>query len=84
MSGIVETMDDGQINEITSVSGSGPAYVYSLILAMINGAVAQGISRETATEFVIQTVRGLSRLLKKAARTLNSPLKNMFPKRHDT
>ena len=48
MSGIVETMEDSQINEITSVSGSGPAYVYELILSMINGAVAQGIDREVA------------------------------------
>ena len=77
MSGIVETMDDGQINEITSVSGSGPAYVYSLILAMINGAVAQGISRETATEFVIQTVAGAVEALEKSGEDVEFSLKKI-------
>ena len=77
MSGIVETMDDGQINESTSVSGSGPAYVYSLILAMINGAVAQGISRETATEFVIQTVAGAVEALEKSGEDVEFALKKI-------
>lgn len=77
MSGIVETMEDSQINEITSVSGSGPAYVYALILAMINGAVAQGINRDVATQMVLQTVSGSVAALEKTGEDTEFALKKI-------
>lgn len=76
-SGIVETMEDSQINEITSVSGSGPAYVYALILSMIKGAVAQGIDKQVATELVIQTVSGAVAALEKTGEDPEFALKKI-------
>lgn len=76
-SGIVETLEDSQMNEITSVSGSGPAYVYALILAMINGAVAQGIDRGVAEQLVIQTVSGAVSALEKTGEDAEFALKKV-------
>ena len=42
----------------TSISGSGPAYVFLLMEAMIDAGVHMGFSRETATTLVNQTLLG--------------------------
>lgn len=77
VSGIVETMEDSQINEITSVSGSGPAYVYALILAMIKSAVAQGVDERVARDLVIQTVSGSVEALAKTGEDPEFALKKI-------
>jgi pyrroline-5-carboxylate reductase len=42
----------------TSISGSGPAYVFLLIETMVDSAVHMGFSREVATKLVLQTILG--------------------------
>ena len=42
----------------TSISGSGPAYIFLLMEAMIDAGVHMGFSRETATTLVHQTLLG--------------------------
>lgn len=49
---------EDQLDQITAVSGSGPAYVFLFIEAMIDTAVHLGLSRPLATEIVIRTVKG--------------------------
>lgn len=56
--GIVEKVPESLLNAITAVSGSGPAYVYYIMEAMVAGAVAQGIAPEQAQMFVVHTVLG--------------------------
>jgi len=51
------------IDVVTAVSGSGPAYFFYLIEAMIEAAAAEGMDRETAAELAIQTCIGAGRLL---------------------
>lgn len=59
---VVEVPESAQ-DAITSVSGSGPAYLFYLAEAMITGAVEGGIDPEQAREVVAQTLLGASRLL---------------------
>ncbi len=56
--GLVEVLPEDKMNEVISVSGSSPAYVYMLIKAMVNGAVAQGIEPEIARRLVMETIIG--------------------------
>jgi pyrroline-5-carboxylate reductase len=48
---------------VTATSGSGPAYFFSFVEAMVDGAVAQGLSRDDATLLTIQTIVGAAALL---------------------
>jgi pyrroline-5-carboxylate reductase len=50
--------DERKIDMATAVSGSGPAYVFLFIEALIEGAVAVGLPRAQAEELVLQTVAG--------------------------
>lgn len=50
--------DEGRLDMATAVSGSGPGYVFLFIEAMIEGAVAIGLTRAQAEETVLQTFYG--------------------------
>jgi pyrroline-5-carboxylate reductase len=51
-------------DSLTAVSGSGPAYIFYVIESMVAAAVDLGITREMATELVVQTVFGAATLIK--------------------
>ena len=61
--GIVVEVEEDLMDAVTAVSGSGPAYLFMLAQAMIDGGVESGLSRETATALVQQTVLGAAELL---------------------
>ncbi len=48
---------------VTAVSGSGPAYVYQFMEAMISGAQSLGLSLEQAKQLVYQTVQGAAAMV---------------------
>ncbi|MCY3734320.1 MAG: pyrroline-5-carboxylate reductase, partial [Chloroflexi bacterium] len=50
--------DESAIDKITAVSGSGPAYVFLIIEAMINAAVNIGLRPDEARRMVLQTIIG--------------------------
>jgi pyrroline-5-carboxylate reductase len=60
--GIAEVLPESVMDAVTATAGSGPAYVFRLIEAMIAGAVAQGIPPQEAERLVKQTVMGAARL----------------------
>lgn len=61
--GLVQWVDDEtQLDTVTAVSGSGPAYFFLLMEAMIEAAVQQGISREVAQALCLQTALGAASL----------------------
>ncbi len=61
--GIAVDVDESLMDAVTAVSGSGPAYLFMLAEAMIEGGVNVGLTREVATALVQQTVLGASELL---------------------
>ncbi len=50
--------DESMIDKATAINGSGPAYVFLLIEAMINGAVSIGLRPDEARRMVLETVIG--------------------------
>jgi pyrroline-5-carboxylate reductase len=60
---VVEVPED-QMDAITAVSGSGPAYYALLAEAMIEAGILLGLSREISTKLVVQTMLGTAKLLR--------------------
>lgn len=51
-----------ELDAITALSGSGPAYFFLLIESMIDAGIALGLDRDTATRLTLQTSLGASRM----------------------
>jgi pyrroline-5-carboxylate reductase len=64
----IEIPEDLQ-NALTGTSGSGPAYFFRFVEAMVEGSVAMGLSREDATTLTIQTIVGAAALLDESGDT---------------
>ncbi|AYY14817.1 pyrroline-5-carboxylate reductase [Actinobacteria bacterium YIM 96077] len=62
--GRVSRVPEKQLDAVTAISGSGPAYVFYVVEAMIEAGVHMGLPRATATEFVVQTLVGSAKLLR--------------------
>lgn len=59
---VVELDGEHQIDAVTAISGSGPAYVFHLIEAMAAAGVAEGLSPEVAMKLARATVCGAGEL----------------------
>jgi pyrroline-5-carboxylate reductase len=57
-------VDEAYMDAVTAVSGSGPAYFALLAESMIEAGILLGLSREVATDLVIQTMLGTAKLLR--------------------
>jgi pyrroline-5-carboxylate reductase len=55
--------DEGDLDAVTAVSGSGPAYVFNLVEALAAAGVAQGLDEHVAMVLARQTVIGSAALL---------------------
>ncbi len=55
------TVTENQMDAVTAVSGSGPAYVYMFIEALADGGVLNGLPRDTAYTLAAQTVFGAAK-----------------------
>jgi pyrroline-5-carboxylate reductase len=62
--GKVLRIPESQQDAATALSGSGPAYVFFLVEAMVDAGILLGIPRATALEMVNQAVYGAARMLR--------------------
>jgi pyrroline-5-carboxylate reductase len=62
--GVVCWVDEENMDAVTALSGSGPAYIYMVIEALIAGGLKMGLSREIATKLAEQTVLGAAKLVR--------------------
>ncbi|MDF2715746.1 MAG: pyrroline-5-carboxylate reductase [Paenibacillus sp.] len=62
--GVVAVVEEHKLDIVTGVSGSGPAYIYYIMEAMIAAGVEGGLSEESARELTIQTVLGAAQMVK--------------------
>ena len=67
--GTVAPVPESQLDAVTGLSGSGPAYVFLVAEAMTEAGVLMGLPRAVAAELVVQTLLGSARLLRESGQS---------------
>jgi pyrroline-5-carboxylate reductase len=55
---------EAELDIVTAVSGSGPAYFLLMMESMISAGVSEGLSTEVSTQLVLQTALGAAKMAK--------------------
>lgn len=66
--GLAAFVEESQLDAVTGLSGSGPAYIYYLIEAMENSAVEIGLEKQIAKQLIVQTLIGAAEMVKSSAK----------------
>jgi pyrroline-5-carboxylate reductase len=61
--GLAVQVDDEQMDAVTALAGSGPAFVYAMIDALAHGGEKMGLTRRSALRLAAQTALGASDLM---------------------
>jgi pyrroline-5-carboxylate reductase len=64
--GLTTIVEEYQLDAVTGLSGSGPAYIYYLVEAMEQSAAEIGLDKQTAKQLIIQTLLGAAEMLTKS------------------
>ncbi len=65
----VIVLDESLMDVVTATSGSGPAYFFYFVEAIVEGAVAEGLSRDQAIKLAAVTMGGAAELLSKSSQS---------------
>jgi pyrroline-5-carboxylate reductase len=60
----VARVPESQLDAVTALSGSGPAYFFYLVEAMIDAGILLGLPRALAAELIVQTAVGAATMLR--------------------
>ncbi len=63
-----ECPQEALMDAVTGLSGSGPAYVFLLLEALVEGGIAEGLPAEAALDLSLQTVLGAAQLARETGR----------------
>ena len=66
--GVCLELDEQHFDAVTSLSGSGPAYVYLIMEALVDGGVRVGLPRQAALQIVSQTLLGAATMVQQSKR----------------
>jgi pyrroline-5-carboxylate reductase len=61
--GTVTRVAEKLLNAVTGLSGSGPAYIYTVIEALADGGVMEGLTKDQALQLAAQTVAGAAEMV---------------------
>lgn len=75
--GISAVVDESQINAITAVSGSAPAYILKMAAEFIRFAVVSGIDPEDSKKLVLQVFAGSAKLATENENSIDQLIKNV-------
>jgi pyrroline-5-carboxylate reductase len=63
VSGFVVRVREDMLDAVTALSGSGPAYFFYMIKALVEAGVEEGISRDIALRLAAQTAKGAGEII---------------------
>jgi pyrroline-5-carboxylate reductase len=62
---------------VTATSGSGPAYFFAFVEAMVSGAMELGLNQKDATALTIQTIVGAAKMLEESGKSASALRENV-------
>lgn len=77
LSGVVEIIEEAHMNEIISVNGSSPAYIYLFAKSIVDYAVGCGIDREKALNLICATLEGSAQMMRSSGDDLDTLIKKV-------
>ena len=80
LSGVVEIFEESHMNEIISVNGSSPAYVYLFAKAMVEYAESCGIDGDKALNLVCATFEGAAEMMRKSGDDIDTLIQKVSSK----
>ena len=75
--GLAMVIDESLQDAVTSISGSGPAYFFAFIEAMVSAGEKLGISHQDATTLAIKTIKGAAVMLEQSGKSATTLRENV-------